>query len=157
MLHKCTPATSRSVPAATQRYSGTNISAASRQQPSDIPAPTSRQISAASRQRPSNVSAAASRQRPRNVPAASRQRRGSVPVPCPRQLPSPSERPGWTGVDNSDTLKRRQHAQNCSESNNSGGTIFWQTHVRPTLLGCILFGESFFCFGLMKYQHFLLC
>ena len=23
--------------------------------------------------------------------------------------------------------------------------------------GCILFGESFFCSGLMKYQHFLIC
>ena len=52
---------------------------------------------------------------------------------------------------------QREHAQDCSESNNSGGTTFWQTHVRPTLSGCILLGASFFCFGLMKYQHFLLC
>ena len=25
------------------------------------------------------------------------------------------------------------------------------------MLGCVLWGESFFCSGLMKYQHFLIC
>ena len=35
-----------------------------------------------------------------------------------------------------------QHAQDCSESNNSGGTTYWQGHVGSNLSWCILFKES---------------
>ena len=47
-----------------------------------------------------------------------------------------------------------QHAQDCSESNNSGGTTFWQVHVGSKLTCCILLKKSFFCIGLMKYEDF---
>ena len=60
-LHKCTPATSRSVPAVSQQHPGSNIPAASRQCPINVPA-------------------AASRQRPGNVPGAPRQHTQQVRV-----------------------------------------------------------------------------